>query len=85
MTGNAQKTLISEAIRIAGTQEILASGLGCAQTKISKLLHEEIPVSGEDALAIHRVTRGKVSASKLRPDLWPTPRIAKLAAEAVSA
>jgi DNA-binding transcriptional regulator YdaS (Cro superfamily) len=47
--------------------------MGVAQQTVSKLSRGEIPVSPEQAVAIHRATRGAVPGSALRPDLWCRP------------
>lgn len=44
----------------------------CSQSKISWLLVVADKISAEDSLAVHRATQGEVTASQLRPDLWPT-------------
>lgn len=49
-----------------------AHGVECSQSKISWLLVSGRELPAEDAIAIHRATRGAVTASDLRPDLWPT-------------
>jgi DNA-binding transcriptional regulator YdaS (Cro superfamily) len=46
--------------------------MGCSQAKISWLLLTAKDLSAEDALAIDRATDGEISASELRPDIWPT-------------
>ena len=56
-----------------GSQPKLAEAMGCSQSKISWLLVKAETISAEDALRVDRATAGKVSASDLRPDLWPTP------------
>lgn len=48
-----------------------AGAENCSQSKISWLLIHAKTISAEDALAVHRATDGAVSASELRPDLWP--------------
>lgn len=63
--------LIERAIAAVGRQADLARSMGCAQQTVSKLLLAEIQVSATQALAIHRATAGAVSASELRPDLFP--------------
>ena len=40
----------------------------CSQSKISWLLKVADKISAEDALAVHRATRGDVTASQLRPE-----------------
>lgn len=60
-------------MKACGRQQDLAERVGCAQQTISKYLNEEIRVSAEHAIAIHRATAGVVPASALRPDLWRRP------------
>ena len=71
----SQAALIEQAIlRVpGGRQEDLAAAMGVAQQTVSKLLRGEVPVSPEQAIAIHRATRGAVPGSALRPDLWGRP------------
>ena len=71
--------LIEEAIRIKGRQSDLARAIGCAQQTISKLLNGEIRVSAEQAVAIHKATRGAVPKYSLRPDLFETQRATEAA------
>jgi DNA-binding transcriptional regulator YdaS (Cro superfamily) len=69
-----KNSLIERAIEIVGgKQATLAAAIGCAQQTISKLLLNEIRVSAEQAVAIHKVTQGQVSKERLRPDLFDTP------------
>ncbi len=67
------RALIAEAVRIAGSQGALAEQLGRSQQHVSFLCTRARGISPQDAIAIHRVTRGKVPASMLRPDLWRRP------------
>ena len=71
----SQTALIEQAILSVpgGRQEDLAAAIGVAQQTVSKLLRGEVPVSPEQAIAIHRATRGAVPGSALRPDLWCRP------------
>ena len=71
----SQSALIEQAIRsVPGRrQEDLAAAIGVTQQTVSKLSRGEIPVSPEQAIAIHRATRGVVPGSALRPDLWRRP------------
>lgn len=66
------KEHLSRAVRQFGSQQKLASALGWSQSKISWLLVSADKIAGEDALHVHRVCQGQVTASQLRPDLWPT-------------
>ncbi len=72
----SQAPLIEQAILSVsgGRQEDLAAAMGVAQQTVSKLLRGEVPVSPEQAIAIHRATHGAVPASALRPDLWRHPK-----------
>ena len=71
----SQAALIEQAILSVpgGRQEDLAAAMGVAQQTVSKLLRGEVPVSPEQAIAIHRAPRGAVPGSALRPDLWCRP------------
>jgi DNA-binding transcriptional regulator YdaS (Cro superfamily) len=71
----SQSALIEQAIlSVRGhRQEDLAAAMGVTQQTVSKLSRGEIPVSPEQAIAIHRATRGAVPGSALRPDLWRRP------------
>lgn len=62
--------LIRQAIDMLGSQERLASTIGCSQQRISQLLRAD-RVSAEMALAIDLATQGRVPCSALRPDIWP--------------
>lgn len=66
------KELLQRAVSQLGSQNRLAEAMGCSQAKISWLLLTAKDISAEDSLAIHRATHGAVTASQLRPDLWPT-------------
>jgi len=65
--------LIAEAVRLCGSQEKLAAAIGSSQSRVSRLLLQQSPITAEDAVAIERVTQGYVSRHLLRPDLWPAP------------
>ena len=71
----SQSALIEQAIlSIPGRRQgDLAAAMGVAQQTVSKLSRGEIPVSPEQAIAIHRATAGAVPGSALRPDLWRRP------------
>lgn len=66
------KTELKRASELMGSQNHLAAAMGCSQSKISWLVTTAKEISAEDALAIHRATKGEVAASTLRPDLWPS-------------
>lgn len=68
---DAQRTAIELAIKFAGSEAKLGEGIGVSQVAINKAKRRGT-VSAEMALAIDRFTSGRVSASHLRPDLWPT-------------
>jgi DNA-binding transcriptional regulator YdaS (Cro superfamily) len=76
------KDHLKRAIGQMGSQPKLAKAMGCSQSKISWLLLTAEQISAEDALLIDRATDGEVSASELRPDLWPTKDHVPTAAEA---
>jgi len=65
------KEHLKRAIGALGSQPKLAAAMGCSQSKISWLLVTADQISAEDSLSIHRATHGIVTASQLRPDLWP--------------
>lgn len=67
------KSEIERASGLLGSQNRLAEAMGCSQSKISWLIKIATAISAEDALAVDRATNGVVSASTLRPDLWPSP------------
>lgn len=62
---------VQEAIRHAGSELKLGKATGYSQHAIWQA-KQKGRVSPQMALAIHRATNGIVSASSLRPDLWPT-------------
>lgn len=66
------RELIEEAIRLLGSQAKLAKAAGVKQASIWQA-KEAGRASAELALGIHRATDGRVSASKLRPDIWRSP------------
>jgi DNA-binding transcriptional regulator YdaS (Cro superfamily) len=65
--------LVTEAVRILGSQAALAAELGKSQQLVSFLCTHATEISAEDAIGIHRATGGRVPASMLRPDLWRCP------------
>jgi DNA-binding transcriptional regulator YdaS (Cro superfamily) len=67
------KNHLLRAIRLVGSQPKLAAAMGCSQSKVSWLITTAHDISAEDALKVDRATDGAVSASELRPDIWPTP------------
>jgi DNA-binding transcriptional regulator YdaS (Cro superfamily) len=66
------KKLFKAAVLLVGSQAKLAKAMGCSQQKVSWLLTSADHIDAEDALAVQRATDGAVSASDLRPDLWPS-------------
>lgn len=64
--------LIERAIQIAGSEGKLASATGLSQPLINKA-KKNGRAGPRLALAIHEFTKGEISASALRPDLWSTP------------
>jgi len=66
------KEHLKRAVAQMGSQPKLAAAMDCSQSKISWLLMTAKTISAEDAIKVHRATGGTVSASDLRPDLWPT-------------
>jgi DNA-binding transcriptional regulator YdaS (Cro superfamily) len=67
------RALVTKAVEELGSQSALAERMGRSQQQVSALCTRATTISAEDALAIHRATGGKVSASDLRPDLWVEP------------
>jgi DNA-binding transcriptional regulator YdaS (Cro superfamily) len=69
-----QHPQVARAVKICGSQPLLAAKMGCRQQTVSKMLNFEIPVSAEYALLMEAATAGEVPASETRPDLpWPSP------------
>ena len=64
------KRLMVEAIAIFGSEDKLAEATGMSQSRINEAKHGG-QVGPRLAMAIDRATKGKVSKSALRPDLWP--------------
>lgn len=82
------KDHLQRAIGQFGSQARLAAemsrfGINYRQTNVSSWVAsaEEMPPAA--AMDVHRATMGAVSASDLRPDLWPTADIARAAADAM--
>lgn len=67
------RELVAKAVRLVGSQKLLAEHMGRSQQQISFLMTHATEISAEDAIGIHRATGGKVPASALRPDLWRCP------------
>lgn len=72
------KDHLQRAISLSGSQAKLADEMSrCGdrkyrQSHISWWINSADKIDAEDALAVHRATKGEVTASQLRPDLWPT-------------
>lgn len=77
---------VRRAVSLFGSQGLLGEAIGRSQQQISALCTEEARmISAEDALAIEVATKGRVSASDMRPDIWPTPKDSARAAKAAVA
>jgi DNA-binding transcriptional regulator YdaS (Cro superfamily) len=63
------RELIELACSIKGSQTKLGEACGYSQNAIWQAIQSG-SVTAEMALAIHRATKGAVSAARLRPDLW---------------
>jgi DNA-binding transcriptional regulator YdaS (Cro superfamily) len=61
-------TPVQEAIKIAGSQQALATACGVSQSAVSKWVLGG-GVSVENAINISRATSGRVSVADLRPDV----------------
>jgi len=64
---------ISAAVEHFGSQEKLASAIGCSQQQISYLKKAK-SISADMAKKLHEATNGKVSKHILRPDIFGPPR-----------
>lgn len=64
---------LQRAVDLFGSEQRLARACGVTQSAISKAKLGG-KVSVELAKSIHRVTRGQIPASVLRPDLWSSPQ-----------
>lgn len=64
---------IETAIRHFGSQEKLATAIGCSQQQISYLLNAK-SISPTMAKKIHDATDGEVAKHILRPDVFDAPR-----------
>lgn len=62
---------IARAVQLAGSEAKLGEATGYSQHAIWRA-KKRGSVTPEMALRIHRALSGKVTASQLRPDLWPT-------------
>lgn len=68
------KQHIEIAVAHFGSQEKLASAIGCSQQQISYLLKAK-SISADMAKKIHEATGGKVSKHAMRPDIFDPPRL----------
>lgn len=64
------KELIQKAIEIAGGRNALARACGKAPPHVNSWLKQR-RVTADTAVLIDAATKGQVSKSALRPDLWP--------------
>jgi len=64
-------TQIQIAIRKVNGQNKLAQLTNVNQSTVSRWLFGKMQVSATNALKIEAATKGAVSKSDLRPDLWP--------------
>ena len=67
------KQHIETAVAHFGSQEKLATAMGCSQQQISYLLKAK-SISADMAKKIHEATGGKVAKHTLRPDIFDAPR-----------
>jgi DNA-binding transcriptional regulator YdaS (Cro superfamily) len=64
------RTLLEEAVKLAGSQAKLAEKIGLSQQGVSYIMNRSEAVPAEVAVAIDRFTEGKISKRELRPDLF---------------
>lgn len=64
---------IEEAVALVGSEAKLGEAAGGFSQNAIWQAKRKNRISSELALGVHRATNGIVSASRLRPDLWPTP------------
>lgn len=64
------KALFQKAIEQAGSQAKLASAIGTTQQHVSYILTQAKRIPPEVAVAVDRVTAGRIAKSDLRPDLF---------------
>jgi len=62
--------VIADAIILAGSSAKLAKACGVSTSAITNAKMRGV-ISPELAAAISRATKGRISKSALRPDLWP--------------
>lgn len=68
------RALIEKAIGLAGSEAKLGKDAGGFSQNAIWQAKKRGSVSPELALGIHRATKGEISASDLRSDLWQSPR-----------
>lgn len=51
------------------SQTATAEAMDCSQARISKLANGQSPITADIAIEIQMLTKGKVKASDLRPDI----------------
>jgi len=64
------KTPISVAIEILGSQQALATACGVTQPAVHKWATGKGRPDAKSSIAIERATKGKISRSVLRPDIF---------------
>lgn len=62
---------LDRAAQILGSQKALADAAGVSSSNVSQWKSGHRPVPRSKALAIHKLTRGKVSKSTLNPTEFP--------------
>ena len=62
--------LLIDAIKLAGSQSKLAEAIGISQQGVSYMLRQADTISAEVAVAIERVSNGKIKKCELRPDIF---------------
>lgn len=71
-TDDAVRSLIEDAIKLAGSEKKLGDLCGCSQNAIWNAKRAG-RVSAELAVAIDRATAGQIPKHQLRPDLFDPP------------
>jgi DNA-binding transcriptional regulator YdaS (Cro superfamily) len=64
------KVLLNKAVVLLGGVVILSEELGIHHTNISKWLHTDVEVPIKHAIKIEQLTKGKIKAKDLRPDIF---------------
>lgn len=65
-----KKPMLNKAIDLIGGVVVLSEQLGVHHTNISKWLHTDVEVPIRHAIKIEKLTKGKVKAKDLRPDIF---------------